>query len=114
MSNFTPKVVREFDIDGDTVTVGFRRLTREQFGKLAPYSGTVDQEKVMEMIDVVEPMLNDVVFDFKGLTDSEGNPLTLTQVMGEAYFLGFVSDLISAVVEESVLDAKKPTDSNEK
>lgn len=108
MSKFTPTVSREFEVDGDKVQVRFRRLTREQFGKLSPFDGVKEQTKIMEMLEVVAPILKENVKEMTGLTDSEGNVVTLDMALAEAYFLGFMSDLVGAVVEESVLNEKKP------
>jgi hypothetical protein len=109
MSKYTPAVTREFNIEGDVVKVKFRRLTREQFGKLSPFmtSEGMTAERSMEMMDVCSQFLPDVITNFEGLTDANGEPLGTKELFEEAYFFPLLADIIGAIVEESTINEKK-------
>ena len=65
MSRFTKNITKEFDFDGDNVTVTMKRLKRKDALKLMPYIGEPNEQgevemtfnDQMEMIDVGGDML---------------------------------------------------------
>lgn len=113
MSKYTPSVTREFTLEGDTVKVKFARLTRQQFGKLSPFmanldeNGNVPPEQAMKMMDVCAEFLPEIILNFEGLTDANGEPLGKEVVLSEAYFFPLLSEIIGAITEESVVNEKK-------
>jgi hypothetical protein len=117
MSGFTKTVKREFQFDGDTVSVEFKRLTRADALSIAPLSAkmsTIDKDEEAakvgsEWLEKACEMLPSYIVAFSGLRDGDGNVLGLEDALAAAYFMPLVRDLFNALLGSSMLteaDAK--------
>lgn len=111
MSNFTPQVYKEYEFDGDTVKVTFSRLKRKHMlratpaiNKLQSMEDVPDSEKFGAMADVLDSIIDAIpeyVHEFEGLTDSQGQPVSIQTVVDDFYFLELASRLAGDMVEAS-------------
>ncbi len=115
MSQFTPLVSFETEFEGDRITMKLRRLQRKDMQKLTPFMHAEDGEtKVsftsqMEFSGMAMDLLPEYVSEFKGLTDSEGNTMTIEAILEEVYFTSLLQELVVEVFSISRLsgdDAK--------
>jgi hypothetical protein len=103
MSNFTPLVKKQYDFEGDTVTVRFARMRRKHMLKMIPkiQSAQDDQDKVVDVLNDLLEMLPEYVKEFDGLTNAAGEPVTIDVVADDMYFSGLASDIAMDVLNES-------------
>ena len=97
MSRFTPLVRKEYEFQGDTVKIAFKRLTRRHVLGLMPKvnamqdddGGAAQNEMVNDLID----LLPEYVVEFEGLKDENGEPIKFDTVVAEMYFIELVTDI---------------------
>lgn len=115
MSNFTPLVKRKFVFEGDDVSVTFSRLKRKHMLKMLPkfiaikdnLKETTDVELLAPLIDEFGDKAVDYIRSIEGLKDANGEDVTITEVIENAYFLEFFADIMMAMIEESLGPSKK-------
>ena len=110
MSNFTKSLVEKFNFDGDEVTVTFTRLKRKHLISLAPHmtaDGNIAFSDQVKFMDAAAEVLPDIITSMTGLKDSDGNALTVEDVVNETYFVGLVSDLMTKVMEHSFVQGEQ-------
>lgn len=131
MSKFTPKVTKQYEFDGDTINVTFRRLKRAEALTLAPYARTeadgitVSFENQIKLLEVTGELLPNVIERFTGLfiDDVEvdyikdGDTKNLdgwNSFLEEAYFFQLHSDILLDILNASFLsgDDKKKLQSS--
>ena len=119
MSNFLPLVNKKYEFEGDTVTVSFSRLTRQQMLAITPFLPTKDGggqtiEEQLKLMDATINALETNIDIFTGLKDSNGGALTFEAIVNQAYFTTFVSGIAGDLLKESsVEDEKKSSNSTE-
>lgn len=111
MSRYTQKINKVFQFEGDDVKVRYTRLKRKKaFQVTAKLPKGVGADNIREAVsitdalDVMEIMadyLPDQVVHFEGLSDADGNPVTLEEALDEAYFTELVADIALAIFEDS-------------
>ncbi len=110
MSNFTPLVEREYDFDGDHIKVTFARLTRKDM--LASMPAFLKLDKAEEGSDDYNAAINDVlnnisdsmpnyIRSFEGLTNAEGEQITIDTVVNEMYFMVLCAQIATDMMKES-------------
>lgn len=120
---FKPTFKKSFVVDGQDVDVIFKRMTRKHAIQASPMvdagGEAVGIEKSLEFMNISAEILKDCIKSISGLkreTDqgvveyTVDDPDFQEDVLGGAYFINFVSELISALMEESFLkveDEKK-------
>lgn len=111
MSKFTKQFTKQYDFDGDTVTIVMNRMKRKAALKLAPMGEffSADDKELdfgasLEFMDVACKMLMDYVVSLEGLTNEEGIKITKEDVFGEeaeTYFMELVSMAMNDLMSES-------------
>jgi len=122
MSKFTPTFSTSFDFDGDTISVTMNRLKRKHALKLAPYIKYDDKGEVslsleenLTLLDVAIPIIQGHVKSMSGLTiggdEGERNLIVdngkpndeelYNMIFDETYFISFLGELLSALMENS-------------
>ena len=107
MSRYTPKVTQQFEFDGDTVTVEFNRLKRKHLLVLSPHM-TDDADKLtfedqVKFTEVAAEIMPECVISMTGLTDIDGNTISIETVTEDAYFVKLVSDIMGAIMSHSFM-----------
>lgn len=98
MGNFTPKVKFTTEFDGDTISMELARLKRKHVVALSPFmkesdaegNTTMSFEDQAKFAEALTGVLPEVVFNFSGVTTSDGQPVSLETVISEAYYNGLV------------------------
>ncbi len=112
MSNFTPLVTKQYDFDGDNVTVVFSRLRRNDMlnamPKYAKLTAAGDDEAatttaVNDILNDIADKIPEYVKDFSGLLDSEGNPISIETVVEDMYFLKLCASIATDMIKESAV-----------
>jgi len=128
MSKFSRRnITGSFSFDGDTVTVQAQRLKQQDMAELAGFldyaakqaealgpeeraKGTVTLS-VRDMFGSDQGFMNaarDVlprrVTQLTGLTDEEGQPLTLEDIIEEVYFMPLLSEVLGWLVSSSFIE----------
>jgi len=109
MSNFTPLVNKEYQFDGDTVKVQFRRLNRKDMLAAMPaFKKLRDAETEDENNEAINDLLNDIadllpnyVISLEGLTDADNGEVTIETVVNEMYFMRLCALIAVDVMKES-------------
>jgi hypothetical protein len=113
MSNFTPLVTKEYEFEGDTVTVTFRRLKRKHMLQALPAMNRLSEldvneteinnktELVNDFIGSIIDAIPEYVETFSGLADSEGNPIGIETVINDFYFLKLATFISMDMVKSS-------------
>lgn len=110
MSKFLKTCRNIFEFDGDKVEVVAERLkkddvlTMNSFGAMVDGTYTVDGTKSKEMAAFTSDLLKKRVKSFSGLTDGNGEPVTLDDVLSEMYFTSLVDDILVFILDSSVLN----------
>jgi len=122
MSNFMKSITHEFKFEDNKVRVQMNRLTRGQMLTISPHapkSNGVDSDgepvledqtvdEVYAMIEAGVNCLKENVLSFGGLTDNEGLQLEFDSICDEQYFTGLMNDMITVLINESMVTEKKP------
>jgi len=110
MSGFTKTIKRTYTFDGDEVTVIFSRLKRRHMTKVInhlPTPGTdMTAAQSLALLSDLSEDLPDIIKRFEGLTDSEGEPVTLEDAVDEAYFTELFAEIFGDIAEQSFLSEK--------
>lgn len=113
MSAYLKNVVREFDFEGDHVVVELRALTLEDSLRYEeapdlPKDASEGEKRaaLFAELKVHREVLPQYVARFEGLTDADGQPLTLADVIDAAYFMGLVKTLGDLLVARSFPPSK--------
>lgn len=129
MSNFTPLVRKEYDFDGDHVTVVFSRLKRKHVMEFLPeirqaaQQAGVDIEKgdddvsaklqenvgkdmLMKLLDFGAVLATEYIKELTGLKDSEGNDVAAVTVFDEIYFVPLANSIALDIMTESFISSK--------
>jgi hypothetical protein len=113
MSNFTPLVTREYEFEGDKISMTFSRLKRKHMLGAMPALKTMrdlqdesasDDRMQTAMGDVLTAIVDhvpDYVTEFKGLTDENGNPISIETVCNEFYFMALSAQICNDVLQAS-------------
>jgi len=111
MSNFMPLVRREYEFEGDTISVSFTRLTRQQMIEISPYLPKDDhglsEDDNMSLIGKAIDILKKNVVDFSGLKNANGEPLAFLDIIDDTYFFSLSTDMVKDLMGESMLSVKK-------
>jgi len=116
MSNYTRNIVKTFEFDGDSITVEFSRLKRKHLMALSPFlsdDGAMKFSDQMEMINAASEFIPELIQSFDGLKDSNGDVISLSEVLEESYFTPLVSDILSAIMDVSFLNQADVKNSKE-
>ena len=118
MSKFVRQHVAEREFEGDHVRVVLRGMKRHHAISISRFvhtepDGTVkmigEQEELLPELDAV---LKDCVVSLEGLTDSEGNPVTIDDVLGEMYFMDLSSWILTELMNNSRVEEKGDDEKN--
>ena len=122
MSNFTPLVTKQYEFEGDQVTVVFSRLKRKHMIAIMPAlaefesireeagdnSPKLAQSAAMTTIlELLVDKLPEYVKDFSGLRDKDGNAIEFNLVVDETYFMKLVTEMAIDLVTESTFNQGK-------
>ena len=121
MSKFTKQFKKEYNFEGDVISVTMTRLKRKDAIKLAPYMNEPDEdgkvsmalEDSMKFADAANEIILKNIVEFSGLYDGANVQLNKEDVFGEdseVYFMPLTSDIITDLMEESFVgggDEKK-------
>jgi hypothetical protein len=113
MSNFTPLVKKEYEFEGDTVSVAFCRMKRKHTLRLLPIiqnlskANNSEDAKFQEaaqsdLLEKLTDILPEHVKEFSGLKDSDGNPIDFNTVIDDSYFFNLVVDIGMALIDNSL------------
>jgi hypothetical protein len=116
MSNFTPLVTREYEFEGDKVTISFSRLKRKHMLEVMPYLSVLaglDEETPLEdyteeqqgalneVINSIIDVIPDYVHNFEGLLSVDNSNVGIETVVDDFYFLALASMIALDMVKES-------------
>ena len=132
MSNFTPLVQKEYEFDGDTITMHFRRLKRKDMLAIMPrlkkFEDSQRESKALEksddadavsaaaesvneslgdLVDALSAKVPEYTEHFEGLIDSEGHPIGIKTVCEELYFMRLCVKLCMDMIQESTVTGGK-------
>ena len=99
MSKFTLQVTKIFHFDGDNITVTFARLKRGDAYNIFASEQENDTIRGKMLLDLVPAYVKQMT----GVTDSNGNPLTMDDIKDEVYFLPLLREISQALFEASNL-----------
>lgn len=114
MGRFTQAVDETVTFDGEQVSFTMRRMQNKHMLKIAPMLAANPGENALartaRLVEASKETLAECVSNFRGLTDSAGNPVTLATAMEEAYFLPLLDTVLGRLLQVSVMqeiEAKK-------
>lgn len=127
MGQFTKLVKREFEFQDEKVTVTFERLKRKDVMRIFPvlkdvgasFADLKDEEemssedaaKALEVaekfLDILGERLEQYIHRIEGLTGADNEEIDKHVVCEEAYFIPLVTELVMAMLEESLGPSKK-------
>jgi len=112
MSNYLPLVKKQYTFEGDEVKVAFKRMTRQQMLVMNPLLPKTEEDDVqttedqMKMIDVAINILSENIKSFTGLNTDDGDVIEFTDIVNEAYFMKFLSEIAMDLVSSSMVETK--------
>jgi len=108
MSNFTPLVTKEYDFDGDHITVTFSRVTRKHMLASMPAFLKIQEADEDNRAEIINDVLNDIVDvipnyvkSIEGLNDVEGNRIKIETVVTDMYFMRLCALIANDMMRES-------------
>lgn len=112
MSNFTPLVEKQYEFEGDNISVKFSRLKRKHMLRALPAMNKLAKAQTEENEDSANEFLNDFlntiidaipeyIVEFSGLSDSQNNPVPIQTVVDDFYFLSLAAQISMDMVKES-------------
>lgn len=105
MSGFTKTFKYETEFDGDKVQFTLSRMTRKDVMLVTPMLAKIDksisEEEAMEVTNQFIDVLKACVVNMTGLTDEEGNEVSVETMLEEQYFFALSSEVISVLMERS-------------
>lgn len=119
MGNFTSKVTKTFQFDGDEVKVEFTRMKNKHFILIAPYLVLEDSEpkalrvgmlRSVKLVEESKQVLKECIKSMKGIQNADGDQLTLDDILDESYFISLLDQMLGFLMDVSVLrdsDVKK-------
>jgi hypothetical protein len=113
MSKYSPLVNFETEFEGDTVKMQLKHLSRKTFLGWMPYFSKVekiddgegntvvklDEETTLNLVNDAADILPQHVKDFKGLKDTNGDPVSIDVVIEDVYFMELVSEIVVKLIE---------------
>jgi hypothetical protein len=114
MSNFTPLVTKEYEFDGDKVTVIFTRLKRKDMLSALPAfkklndmdeddDGAEKQEVINDVLNGIADVIPDYVKTISGLVDADGDDVPIETVAEEMYFMRLCAQIAMDIMRESTV-----------
>lgn len=115
MSNYLPKITKTYEVEGDTVTVVMKRMTRAQMLEILPLLPKSEDDKdgkstedSMLIIEKAVGFLKDKnIESFVGLKDANGEVLKFEDIADDMYFSKFLGELVNDFMLGSKVDEKK-------
>ena len=119
MSKFTRNIKRDFEFDGDKITIVMSRMKNSDFHKLAsdlsidnstgkPFMKASFANQT-EFLNRAAEILPNRVESMEGLTDEDGVELTIDDIIDEQYFMPLISEIFAALAQSSVIGGVKKT-----
>lgn len=123
MSNFTPLVHKQYEFEGDKISVSFRRLKRKHMISISPMlaklqsltdeQGNIPAEAIMDnnealsdILDAIIDHIPEYVSVFNGLTTADGLEVTVETVADDVYFMPLALQIAMDMVVESSVRAE--------
>lgn len=109
MGTYTRSVTKEYEFDGDKITVNFKRLLRSDAMELSPYmqarddgSVTMSMQTQFQFADVAAKVLKNCINTFSGLKIdgievTEKSDLYLT-LFSDVYFMSLLMQIMGDVM----------------
>ena len=113
MGQFTKLVRKTFNFEDEEVVVTYARLKRKHIMKIIPIAQQFEKpdadtvELATKLLDEIGEQCLDYIKSVEGLTDASNEPVTVEQVVNEAYFFELLADIVAAMVEDSLAPGKK-------
>ena len=114
MGSFTKHIEKVFPFDGDTVAVKATRLNRGGLRKLQPLMKTdkkgnvaIDQTDAVLVLDLGAEIIKEHVIGMEGLRDSDGQPVSVDEMIDGTYHMDLSTTILGWIMEESFLTSEK-------
>ena len=108
MGNFTPVVKESLDFDGDSIEVVFKRLKNKQQLLLIPHINEKEEQDIKlrfkgfsDLAIVASQILPENIVSMRGLKSADGNELSISDIIEEAYFSPLIVRIIGLMMASS-------------
>lgn len=120
MSNFSLVIKKTYEFEGDTISVEFKPLTKDQMISISPYMPEVDgkdkkgkptlkkqsMEEMMKVSEMTTKLLKDNLVSFEGLVNDGGDPISIDDVFEFNYFSKLLNAICSDFMGGGSVDEK--------